>query len=103
MVQGLTAVCTDTSTVAEGLVRQHVIDPELCTACMSCVMVCPRNAIEERGRVVAIDPAKCENCGDCITECSTGAIESWLIVRAGEEYSLEDQFNWKRLPPPELF
>ena len=78
--------------------RQHVIDPEICTACMGCLAVCPRSAIEERNRVMAIDPDRCEDCGDCIRECSTGAIETWLNVPDGEFYSVEEQFEWDRLP-----
>ena len=85
-----------------GLLRQHLIDPEVCTACLSCMAVCPKRAIEERGRVVAIDPTLCENCGDCLTECSTGAIESWRMVDAFTPYSLDEQFGWDRLPPDEL-
>lgn len=86
-----------------GLRRQHLIDPDLCTACLSCAEHCPKNAIFERNRVVAIDPALCDDCEECLPHCATAAIEAWRMMPADQPYSLEEQFGWTRLPPPELF
>lgn len=82
-----------------GFVRQHLVDPEDCIACRSCAVVCPQSAIVERSRVVAIDPSRCDECGTCLDECPTGAIENWRIVPEGEPHSLDEQFDWDRLPP----
>jgi len=80
------------------LVRQRLVDPEACSACLSCLAACPETAIEMRGRMVAIDPARCRECGDCEVECATGAIENWRTVSRGSEYSLDEQFGWSTLP-----
>lgn len=80
------------------VVRQRLIDPEVCSACLSCLAACPQAAIAVRGRMVAIDPARCQDCGACAPECSTGAIESWRLVLRGGEHSLDEQFGWSRLP-----
>lgn len=84
--------------------RQHVIDPQICIHCMSCMSACPRSAITERAGVMAIDPARCDGRGDCIAECSTGAIETWIAVddAAGGPWSVEEQFTWEWLPGPAL-
>lgn len=84
------------------MVSQHVIDPDLCIVCMGCMGACPSSAIEDGGGVLAIDPAKCNDCRDCISECSTGAIETWISVPRGEEYSVEEQFEWSSLPAPAI-
>lgn len=83
-------------------IRQHLVDPELCHECLSCLPVCPNRAIEARGRRVAIDPALCTGCGDCVDECPSGAMDSWVSVPLGDAYSLEEQFAWDRLPLPRI-
>lgn len=88
----------------KGPMRQHVIDPEMCIHCMSCMPACPRSAITERGGVMAIDPELCDNGGRCLAECSTGAIETWIAVdeASGGPWSVEEQLTWERLPGPAL-
>ena len=80
-----------------GTIRQHLIDPEVCSACLSCLAVCPERAIVEQGRRVAIDPDRCKDCSVCIEECTTGAIENWVDI-ADTPFSLDEQFAWDRLP-----
>jgi heterodisulfide reductase subunit A2 len=52
-----------------------VVDPNLCTACLACVRVCPFGApfINKEG-VSEIVPAKCQGCGICPSECPARAI-----------------------------
>ena len=52
-----------------------VVDPDLCTACLVCVRVCPFDApfINKDG-VSEIPPAKCQGCGICPSECPAQAI-----------------------------
>lgn len=82
--------------------KQRLVDPESCSACLSCYEACPTGAIEIRGRRVAIDPALCANCGACEAECSTGAIMVIRDVLSTAPYSLAEQFGWDRLPAEEV-
>ena len=40
------------------LVRQHLIDPEICIRCNTCEETCPVNAITHDSRNYVVDPAK---------------------------------------------
>jgi NAD-dependent dihydropyrimidine dehydrogenase PreA subunit len=50
-----------------------VIDPERCTNCMNCVLVCPMNVFAaNRGsvkKVVAVHPQDCIDCMACVKQC----------------------------------
>jgi heterodisulfide reductase subunit A-like polyferredoxin len=52
------------------------VNPDLCAACLVCVMSCPYEVprINEQG-VSEIDPALCHGCGVCVAECPAKAIE----------------------------
>jgi len=52
------------------------VDPDLCAACLVCVMSCPYEVprINEQG-VSEIDPALCHGCGVCVAECPAKAIQ----------------------------
>ena len=88
---------------AAELVRQHLIDPEICIRCNTCEETCPIDAITHDDRNYVVLPDKCDNCGDCIAPCPTGAIDSWR--RVAKAYTLQEQFSWDALPadsaPPE--
>ena len=79
------------------LIRQHLIDPEICIRCNTCEETCPIDAITHDDRNYVVLPDKCDNCGDCIAPCPTGAIDSWR--RVPQAYTLEEQFSWDSLPP----
>jgi heterodisulfide reductase subunit A2 len=52
-----------------------VVDPDLCTACIACVRVCPFGApFMNKDGVSEIVPAKCRGCGICASECPAKAI-----------------------------
>lgn len=65
--------------------RQHYgqipsISLEVCTACGSCLEMCPEGAITV-GATAEIDPEKCIGCGECIAICRDGAVEfDWTIM-----------------------
>ena len=48
---------------------------EACTACGTCVDVCPSEAIEEGDPIYKIDPDKCVDCGQCADACPADAIK----------------------------
>ncbi len=81
---------------AAELIRQHLIDPEICIRCNTCEETCPIDAIAHDSRNYVVKAEVCNNCGDCIAPCPTGAIDSWR--RVAKRYSLEEQFKWDALP-----
>ena len=80
------------------VLRQHLIDPEICIRCNTCEETCPSHAISHDARNYVVDPAKCNFCNDCIAPCPTGAIDSWRQVDKAKPYSLAEQFGWDSLP-----
>jgi heterodisulfide reductase subunit A len=52
------------------------VDPLKCTACMTCVKVCPYGAPTTNDRQkVEIQGAKCMGCGSCVAACPARAIQ----------------------------
>jgi benzoyl-CoA 2,3-dioxygenase component A len=78
------------------LVKQHVIDPEICIRCHSCEAACPIGAIEHDERNVVVKADACNFCMNCIPVCPTGSIDNWRIVAT--PYTLADQYGWDELP-----
>ena len=81
------------------VIRQHLIDPEICIRCNTCEETCPVDAITHDSRNYVVDPAICNGCNACISPCPTGAIDSWREVSRDTAYSLADQLSWDTLPP----
>lgn len=81
------------------LIRQHLIDPEICIRCNTCEETCPVDAVTHNDDNYVVDAEKCEYCLDCIAPCPTGAIDNWRVV--AEPHSLEAQFSWDELPEQE--
>jgi heterodisulfide reductase subunit A len=54
-----------------------VVDEELCSACKTCISVCPFTAISfiEEDNVSRVNEALCKGCGTCVAACPAGAIE----------------------------
>jgi benzoyl-CoA 2,3-dioxygenase component A len=85
------------------LIRQHLIDPEVCIRCNTCEETCPIDAITHDGRNYVIDAAICNGCNACISPCPTGSIDHWRTVEASKAWSVAEQLTWDELPPqPEL-
>jgi len=78
------------------LLRQHLIDPEVCIRCNTCEETCPIDAITHNEDNYVVDADKCNFCMDCISPCPTGAIDSWRTVAT--PYAIEAQFEWEELP-----
>lgn len=84
--------------IATSVIRQHVIDPEICIRCNTCEAICPVQAITHDTRNYVVDAEKCNQCMDCISPCPTGSIDNWRVVPKARAYSLADQFEWDSLP-----
>ncbi len=78
------------------LVKQHLIDPEICIRCHACEEACPKDAILHNDDNVVVDAAICDGEMSCIGPCPTGAIDNWLMVAS--PHSLEAQLEWMELP-----
>ena len=79
-----------------GIIKQHLIDPEICIRCYTCEETCPIDAITHDDENVVVDAEKCNYCMECIAPCPTGSIDNWRLVTS--PYSLEQQFEWEELP-----
>jgi benzoyl-CoA oxygenase/reductase BoxA protein len=80
------------------LLRQHLIDPEVCIRCNTCEETCPVGAITHDSRNYVVWADKCKACLACISPCPTGAIDNWRNVLRSEAYSIDEQFGWDELP-----
>jgi len=82
-----------------GLLKQHLIDPEICIRCNTCEATCPVDAITHDDRNYVVDATKCNLCMACISPCPTGSIDNWRTVPLVRAYSLQEQLGWDELPP----
>ncbi|MDP2134238.1 MAG: benzoyl-CoA 2,3-epoxidase subunit BoxA [Sulfuritalea sp.] len=80
------------------ILRQHLIDPEICIRCNTCEETCPVDAISHDSRNYVVDVDKCKLCYNCISPCPTGAIDSWRNMPADQAYPLAEQLLWDTLP-----
>jgi benzoyl-CoA 2,3-dioxygenase component A len=81
------------------LIRQHLIDPEICIRCNTCESVCPVAAVTHDSRNYVVDAAKCNLCMACIPPCPTGSIDNWRSMPRAKAYPVEEQLLWDMLPP----
>jgi benzoyl-CoA 2,3-dioxygenase component A len=85
--------------MAEGtVIRQHLIDPEICIRCNTCEATCPVGAITHDSRNYVVDAAKCNFCMACVPPCPTGSIDNWRTMPVVRAYSLDEQLGWDTLP-----
>ena len=91
------------------VIKQHLIDPEICIRCNTCEATCPVGAITHDDRNYVVDADKCESCMACIAPCPTGSIDNWRTVPRARAYAIADQLDWDELPaeldalPAEVF
>ena len=83
------------------LIRQHLIDPEVCIRCNTCEETCPVDAISHDNRNYVVDADICNACGACISPCPTGSIDHWHTVPKAGAYTIAAQFGWDELPAPQ--
>jgi benzoyl-CoA 2,3-epoxidase subunit A len=80
------------------VLRQHVIDPEICIRCNSCEAACPTGAITHDDTNYVVNAGTCDFGLSCLPVCPTGAIDNWRLVPADRAYSLDEQLGWTELP-----
>lgn len=84
--------------MTEAVIKQHLIDPEICIRCNTCEAICPVAAITHDTRNYVVDAAKCNLCMDCISPCPTGSIDNWRNMPGTRAYSVAEQLTWDELP-----
>jgi benzoyl-CoA 2,3-epoxidase subunit A len=84
--------------IDSSVIKQHLIDPEICIRCNTCEATCPVQAITHDSRNYVVDPAKCDFCMACISPCPTGSIDNWRTLPRVMAYSVESQLTWDELP-----
>ncbi len=74
------------------------VDPEKCTACLTCLRECPFGAvfINEQG-LAEIEAVKCQGCGICAADCPAKAIQLGQFEDVQELRMLEELFRSERV------
>jgi len=80
------------------VIKQHLIDPEICIRCNTCEAICPVQAITHDSRNYVVDADKCNLCMACISPCPTGSIDNWRAVPRAQAYTPAQQLEWDALP-----
>jgi benzoyl-CoA 2,3-dioxygenase component A len=84
--------------VEAGVIKQHLIDPEICIRCNTCEATCPVNAITHDDNNYVVRADICNGCMACISPCPTGSIDNWRTMPLVRAYSIEEQLTWESLP-----
>jgi len=83
---------------APDVIRQHLIDPEICIRCNTCEDTCPIGAVTHDARNYVVKADVCNGCNACLPPCPTGAIDNWRTVLRGQAYPVDAQLLWDELP-----
>jgi len=85
-------------TTATIVIKQHLIDPEICIRCNTCEAICPVGAITHDSRNYVVDAEKCNLCMYCVPPCPTGSIDNWRTMPRVKAYTPDEQLLWDELP-----
>jgi benzoyl-CoA 2,3-epoxidase subunit A len=88
----------NSAVASSAIIKQHLIDPEICIRCNTCEAICPVQAITHDSRNYVVDATKCNLCMDCISPCPTGSIDNWRMMPRVMAYTPEVQLSWDDLP-----
>ena len=83
---------------AADIIKQHLIDPEICIRYNTCEDTCPIDAITHDDRNYVVKAEVCNACNACLSPCPTGAIDNWRTMLKGQAYTIEAQLTWDELP-----
>jgi benzoyl-CoA 2,3-dioxygenase component A len=81
------------------VIKQHLIDPEICIRCNTCEATCPVGAITHDSRNYVVNAEICNLCMACVPPCPTGSIDNWRTMPRSKAYAVDDQLTWDELPP----
>ena len=84
--------------IDNGILKQHLIDPEICIRCNTCEATCPVNAITHDDNNYVVRADVCNGCMACISPCPTGSIDNWRKVLVSRPYTVQEQLGWESLP-----
>jgi benzoyl-CoA 2,3-dioxygenase component A len=84
--------------VNAAVIKQHLIDPEICIRCNTCEATCPVGAITHDDRNYVVRADVCNGCMACISPCPTGSIDNWRTMPLVKAYSIDEQLTWDELP-----
>ena len=87
-----------TTLIENGILNQHLIDPEICIRCNTCEATCPVDAITHDDTNYVVKADVCNGCMDCISPCPTGSIDNWRKVLVSKPYTVAEQLGWESLP-----
>ncbi|QLA81341.1 benzoyl-CoA 2,3-epoxidase subunit BoxA [Acidovorax sp. JMULE5] len=90
---------TTTTLIDNGILKQHLIDPEICIRCNTCEATCPVGAITHDDNNYVVRADVCNGCMACISPCPTGSIDNWRSMPLARAYTIEEQLTWEELPP----
>ena len=62
------------------VLKQHLIDPEVCIRSNTCEETCPVGAITHDSANYVVNAEICNACMACISPCPTGSIDNWRDV-----------------------
>ena len=85
--------------VQTAVIKQHLIDPEICIRCNTCEATCPVGAITHDDNNYVVRAYVCNGCMACISPCPTGSIDNWRTMPLARAYTIEEQLTWEELPP----
>jgi ferredoxin len=74
------------------VLKQHLIDPEICIRCNTCEETCPVDAVTHDSNNYVVKVEACNGCMACISPCPTGSIDNWRTVLRTQAYSIEELF-----------
>jgi benzoyl-CoA 2,3-dioxygenase component A len=80
------------------VIKQHLIDPEICIRCNTCEAICPQKAITHDDNNYVVDADLCNLCMACISPCPTGSIDNWRQMPRVRAYTPAEQLTWDSLP-----
>lgn len=86
--------------------RVAVVDSDRCTACLTCVRICPFNVPQIKAELSGvggiqgaayIEPAVCQGCGTCVAECPARAIQLMYFTDAQIAAKISALFEAERV------